>query len=138
MKYLEYNERGELVGCYEVVPVEALDRVLQVTSEEADTVLRNPGAYRVREGVLVSELPPVPKEVLRVGPSDFAPGVVIDGVCYATSQEALSFLAVQSGKTKKAITHTEYGDNLVDVDSKTVSKIVEALTEKLNKNLNIL
>lgn len=137
MKYLQYNEAGEIVGCYDVVPLGMLEQVVEVDEFIANLVLQESTRYKVVDGEL-EYLPPVVEPVaLRITSEQFESGVVVDGVCYATHALALSYLAVPR-KVKTAIVHTPNGDDLVEVTPDTVEKIMECLTEKLRKHIQAL
>lgn len=134
MKYLQYDESGDIIGCHDVVPVEAMDSVVEVEPAYAAIVLENPKRYHVVEGKIEHRAVEAAVQTKRIDYRLLNNGVMIDGVCYAANAHALAFLSVQSEK-HKAIVHTASKDILVEVDKKLRQKIVNAIIKKIEDSL---
>lgn len=134
MKYLQYDERGDIVGCHDVVPVDVMDSVVEVELEYAAIVLENPKRYHVVAGKIEPRPPVVATVTKRIDYRSLDNGVMVDGVCYAANAHALAFLAIQT-ENHKAIVHTTSKDMLVEVDKKLRQKIVGAVIKKIEDSL---
>lgn len=127
MKYLTFDDNG-MVACYDVVPVEELDNVVEVADELAEQVLKNPKGWRLTNGEVTQLFLPEEVRAKRLDYGVFDSGVVIDGVCYAANSHAIALLALGSDH---AIVHRREGDAFVEVDKKLKDKILTALKKKV-------
>ncbi len=134
MKYLQYDERGDVVGCHDVVPIDVMDSVVEVEPEYAAIVLENPKRYHVVAGKVERREVVAAMQTKRIDYRLLDNGVMIDGVCYATNAHALAILSAQT-ENFKAIVHTASKDILVEVDKKLRRKIVDAVIKKIEDSL---
>lgn len=134
MKYLQYDENGDIIGCHDVVPVSAMDSVVEVELEYAAIVLENPKRYHVVEGKVERREVADTIVTKRINYRLLDSGVMVDGVCYAANASALALLSVQT-ENIKAIVHTTSRDTLVKVDKKLRQKIVDAIIKKIEDSL---
>lgn len=134
MKYLQYDERGDIVGCHDVVPIDVMDSVVEVEPEYAAIVLENPKRYHVVAGKVERREAVAAIQTKRIDYRLLDNGVMIDGVCYAANAHALAILSAQT-ENFKAIVHTASKDILVEVDKKLRRKIVDAVIKKIEDSL---
>lgn len=130
MKYLEFDQHG-MVACYDVVPVEAQDKVVEVTDLEAAEVLKNPKGWRREGNGIVEVYSPTPDRPKRLDYNTFESGVMVDGTCYACNSFALALLTL----TGRALVHERTKDTIVRVDKELQKKIVAALLTKVESAL---
>ena len=134
MKFLEYNEVGEIVACYDIVPIASLTKVIKVSNESAEAVLAHPMSFRVVEGALEQRTYEEVVVKKRITTDDFANGILIDDVHYATSATALALLSLQT-KNIKALVHTVDGDALREIRKEDKDKLIAALLVRLESKL---
>ena len=134
MAIVTYNEDGEILGVYYTPPSDMaeLPEYINVDNDMAAKILAASYSYRVVDGEPVYSPPePTPLSPVRLKESDLVAGVMVDGVCYATTSIALSLLSasVATG-SPKAMVHLKDGDAFVEIDEDTAKAIVEAAFNK--------
>ncbi len=134
MAIVTYNEDGEILGVYYTPPsdMKELPEYIKVDNDTAARIFAASYRYRIVDGEVVHTPPePTPLPPSRLKESDLVAGVMVDGVCYATTAIALSLLSasVATG-SPKALVHLKDGDAFVEVDADTAKAIVEAAFNK--------
>ena len=134
MAIVTYNEEGEILGVYYTPPsdMKELPEYINVDNDTAAKILAASYRYRVEDGEVVYAPPePTPLPPSRLKESDLAAGVMVDGVCYATTAIALSLLSASAATgSPKALVHLKDGDAFVEIDTDTAKTIVEAAFNK--------